>query len=409
MSGQPTGSGDISITAMTSLAEVSTFAAEWGEFARTADAGNPFVHPDWLVPWAERFVRSNEQIWLLAARQHGRLVGVAPFYRRSWGSGLAHSMQLWGTGRSVRLTELPQLLLDPDEPRKAARALVGRLSAESCAWDWAAVSLQPQLWVEPDWLPEGGSMIVLMKMVRASVVHPIDGATLPVMKRNVRESLRRGRNRLDRAYPERWSIDSATGRADILHALSDLAALHQARSTIIGKEVHPAELRDKADVSFLSAALSGSADRGGACIYRLLVEGRAVAALLVLRGAESSYFLLSGMSEQFWEYSPVTLLQGRAIDDAIKLGHRQVNLSTGPDRAKMRWSGHIEVSPEFVLVPDRPSSLGKFGAYWLASAAAAVKRERKRHEVRLPTYRKRLVGRLARGGLRQRERSVSAH
>ncbi len=397
MSGQPTDTGDISVTAMTSLAEVRAFASEWSEFAQAADAGNPFVHPDWMVPWAERFVRPNERIWLLAARQHGRLIGVAPFYRRSWGSGLAHSMQLWGTGRNVRFVELPQLLLDPDEPRKAARALISGLIAESRAWDWACVSFQPELWLDPDWLPKGGSMIVLMKVVRFSVVRPVDRVTPPVLKRNVRESLRRGRNRLDRAYPGRWSIDSATDRADILHALSDLAALHYARSTIIGKEVHRDELRDQADVSFLSAALSASADRGGACIYRLLVDGRAVAALLVLRAAESSYFLLSGMSEQFWDYSPVTLLQGRAIDDAIKLGHRQVNLSTGPDRAKTRWSEHIVASPEFVLAPDRPLSLGKFGAYWLASAAAAVKRDRNRHEVLLPTYRKRLVKHMARG------------
>lgn len=403
MSAQPTDTNDISITAMTSLAEVRAFASEWGEFAQAADAGNPFVHPDWLVPWAERFVRSNEQIWLLAARQHGRLIGVAPFYRRSWGSGLAHSMQLWGTARNVRFVELPQLLLDPDEGRKAARALVSRLIAESSSWDWACVSLQPQLWLEPDWLPKGGSIIVLMKAVRASVVRPIDGVTPPVLKRNVRESLRRGRNRLDRAYPGRWSIDCAIDRADVLHALSDLAALHHARSTIIGKEVHRDALSDKADVSFLSAALSASADRGGACIYRLLVEGRAVAALLVLRGAESTYFLLSGMSEKFWEYSPVTLLQGRAIDDAIKLSHRQVNLSIGPDRAKQRWSEHIVTSPEFVLVPDRPLSLGKFSAYWLASAAAAVRRERNRHKVLSPAYGQRLVKHMTSGPRNKRD------
>jgi CelD/BcsL family acetyltransferase involved in cellulose biosynthesis len=390
--------GNISTTVMTSLSEVRAFASEWSEFAQTADAGNPFVHPDWLVPWAERFVRSNEQIWLLAARQDGRLIGVAPFYRHSWGPGLAHSMQLWGTGRHTRFIELPQFLLDPGDPRKAARALVSGLSAESRSWDWAYVSLPPQLWLQPDWLPKGGSIIILMKMVRASVIRSIDGAAPPAMKRNVRESLRRGRNRLDRSYPGRWSIDSVTGRADILRALPDLTALHQARSAIIGKEAHRNSLTDKADISFLAAALSASADRGGACIYRLLVEGRAVAALLVLRGAGSSYFLLSGMSEQFWDYSPVTLLQGRAIDDAIKLGHRQVNLSTGPDRAKTRWSENIVMSPEFVLVSGRPSSLGKFSAYWLASAAAEVKRERSRHEVLSPPYRQRLVKLLPRGG-----------
>lgn len=397
MARQSTVTGGISITAMTSLAEVRAFASEWGEFAQSADAGNPFTHPDWLLPWAERFVRSHEQIWVLAARQAGHLIGVAPFYRHAWGPGLAHSMQLWGTGRNVRFIELPQFLLDPDEPRKAARALVNSLVAESRSWDWACVSLQPQLWLQPDWLPRGGSIILLMKMVRASVVHPINEVTPPVMKRHVRESLRRGHNRLDRDYPGRWSIDSATDHADMRHALADLLALHHERSTIIGKEVHRDVLSCDADVSFLSSALSASASRGGVGIYRLLVEGRAVAALLVLRSAESSYFLLSGMSEQFWDYSPVTLLQGRAIDDAIKLGHRQVNLSTGPDRAKTRWSEQIAISPEFVLVPDRLLSLGKFSAYWLTSAAAAVKRERNRHDILLPTYGERLVKLLKRG------------
>lgn len=377
----PELSSHITVASMTSLTEVRAFTSEWAEFAGTAGAKNPFVHPDWLMPWAQRFVRSNEKILLLAARQHGRLVGVAPFYRRSWGSGLAHSMQLWGTGRHCELIELPQILLDQEHPRNVARALVSELCAEANAWDWAFVPLQDPLWFEPDWLPKGGSIIALTSTVRASVVRPIDELSPPVAKRNVRESMRRARNRLNRAYPERWSISRATGCPDILDALSDLSSLHETRSRMIGKEIHPNVLRQKCDLSFLRAALSASGDRGGACIYRLVVDGCAIAALLVLRTAECSYFLLSGMSEPSWEYSPITLLQGYAIDDAVKLGHRQVNLSTGPNTAKMRWSEQISVHPEFVLIPDRPLSLATFGTYWLASAAASLKRERGRHRL----------------------------
>ena len=100
--------------------------------------------------------------------------------------------------------------------------------------------------------------------------------------------------------------------------------------------MHANMLKRESSSSLLLSALTASADRGGACIYRLLVDGHAAAALLVLRTDECSYFLLSGMSEPSWKYSPITLLQGCAIDDAIKLDHRLVNLSTGPDTAKMR-------------------------------------------------------------------------
>jgi CelD/BcsL family acetyltransferase involved in cellulose biosynthesis len=371
----------IDMTVMTSLAEARYFAAEWAEFAEAEGGGNPFLHPDWLMPWAERFLRRNDQVRLMAARLNDQLVGVAPFYRRSLGLGLAHSMQLWGTGRHSGLTELPGLLVERRQQRNVTRVLVRQLCTEAKRWDWAFLPLQDPLWFEPAWLPKGGSITVLAGTVRASVVRPICEPGLGSMKRNVRESIRRAHNRLDRAYPGRWSVERATGHNDLTQAFWDLSRLHRARSGIAGKEVHRNVLRRGADSAFLLETLTQSAPRAGACIYRLVADDRALAALLVLRTTECSYFLLSGMSEDAWEYSPVTLLQGYAIDDAAKLGHRQLDLSVGPNTAKLRWSEQILVHPEFVLVANRPASLATFSAYWLASAAAAIKRERNRHSL----------------------------
>jgi CelD/BcsL family acetyltransferase involved in cellulose biosynthesis len=371
---------NVCVTSMTSLSEARAFAPEWAEFAETAGARNPFNHPDWLMSWAERFLRPSEQIWLLAARRHGQLVGVAPFYRHSWGRGLAHSMQLWGTGRHSDLIELPQLLLDQESARTVARALVTRLCTEAAGWDWATVPLEDPLWLEPEWLPRGGEVMVLPKTVRPCVVLPIDHARPPV-KRNLRESLRRARNRLDRSYPGAWFVSCATTRADLISALPDLARLHQDRSRLAGRKRHPNVLGDEADWSLLSAAVSASAERGGASIYRLFADGEALAALLALHTRDGTYLLLSGMSQEAWEFSPTTLLQGRAIDDAAAVGHRWVNLSTGPDSAKLRWSEKLVLSAEFVLIPDRLYSRVAFGAYWHASAAAQISRERSRHRM----------------------------
>jgi CelD/BcsL family acetyltransferase involved in cellulose biosynthesis len=378
---QPAAS--IRVTSVTSLPEARAFAAEWAEFAETAGARSPFTHPDWLMPWAERFLSPSEQIWLLAARRHGQLVGVAPFYRRSWGPGLAHSMELWGTGRHSDLIEVPEILLGQESPRTVARALVTRLCTEVSGWDWATVPLANPLWLEPEWLPRGGEVMVLAKTVRPCVVLPIDQSRPPV-KRNLRESLRRARNRLDRSYPGAWSVSCATARPDLISALPDLARLHQDRSHLPGRKRHPNFVAQQADWSFLSAAVTASAERGGASIYRLLAHGDALAALLVLHTRDGTYFSLSGMSPEAWEFSPTTLLQGRAIDDAVALGHRWVNLSTGPDTAKLRWSETLELSAEFVLVPDRLYSRVAFAAFWQASAAAEIVRERNRHRT-LPT------------------------
>jgi CelD/BcsL family acetyltransferase involved in cellulose biosynthesis len=377
---QPKPAEGICVTSVTSLPEARAFAAEWAELAETAGARNPFSHPDWLMPWAERFLRPSEQIWLLAARRHGQLVGVAPFYRRSWGPGLAHSMQLWGTGRHSNLIELPQLLVDQESPRMVARALVTRLCAEAAVWDWASVPLEDPLWLEPEWLPRGGEVMVLAKTVRPSVVLPIDDSRPPV-KRNLRESLRRARNRLERSYPGAWSVSRATARADLIGALPDLVRLHEDRSHLAGRKRHPNLVGQEADWSFLSAAVAASAERGGASIYRLVARGETLAALLALHTREGTYFLLSGMSPEAWEFSPTTLLQGRAIDDAVALGHRWVNLSTGPDSAKLRWSEKLVLSAEFVLIPNRLYSRVVFGAYWQASAAAEIVRERGRHKM----------------------------
>jgi CelD/BcsL family acetyltransferase involved in cellulose biosynthesis len=373
--------GNIHVTVVSSLDEARAFGSEWAKFADESGGSNPFVHPDWMLPWAERFVHRNEQLYFLAARQDGRLVGVAPFYRRSWALGLAHSMQLWGTGRHSDLTEMPGLLVDQTQPRNVTRALIGALCAQSNSWDWAYVPLQDPLWFQPEWLPRGGTIIPLTGTVRASVVRSAaEPGPLPV-KRNVRESLRRARNRLTRDFAGRWTVDRATSRADVLNAMTDLQALHAARSRMAGKETHPNVLRNDADASYLRAVVTAAADRGGVCVYRLLVDGQAIAALLVLRTPEVSYLLLSGMSQEAWDYSAVTLLQGCVMDDAEKLGHRHVNLSTGPNTAKMRWSEEILVHPEFVLVHDRPLSLARYSGYSLAAVGAAVQRERHRHKL----------------------------
>jgi hypothetical protein len=333
------------------------------------------------MTWAERFLRESDQVWLFAARQEGRLVGVAPYYRRSRAYGLAHSMQLWGAGRHAKFMELPALLAEQGQSRAVVRSLVRELCSHAGAWDWAYVPLPYPVWFEPNWLPWGGSITVLSGMVRACVVRPVAGSQPFPLKRNVRESLRRAHNRLDRSFPGQWRVDCASKPDEILTALNDLTFLHSARSQIPGKEFHENIISDDSEISFLSAVLEASSERGGACIYRLMVKDRPIAALLVLRTKECSYFSLSGVSREGWDYSPVTLLQGQAISDAAAIGQSFVNFSIGPNTSKLRWSEEIMVQSEFLLIPNRRLSASLFSGYWMALVGTTLRREQRQHKV----------------------------
>ena len=103
---------------------------------------------------------------------------------------------------------------------------------------------------------------------------------------------------------------------------------------------------------------------------------------LVLRAPTATYLGMSGVDSEWWNFSPVTLLQLRAAESAVERGDGEFNLSTGPAVAKLRWSEHVEQHPEFIVCGPRRSSRAAFSAYRVTAAAAAVRREAARHRAK---------------------------
>src|SRR4051812_861119 len=61
--------------------QVSGLFSEWEELHRTSGTPNPFCHPAWITTWFDYFTRP-EDVFVVTAREMGRLVAVAPFHRR---------------------------------------------------------------------------------------------------------------------------------------------------------------------------------------------------------------------------------------------------------------------------------------------------------------------------------------
>ncbi len=392
----PEGSSEPLLTTVTRFAQFATLESDWRALADEAAPLNPYASPDWTLTWL-RHAAAESELSVLTIRRGPRLIGLAPFYLRDLGglARLARTAQLAGTGRLGALTELPQVLAAPGETRRVLRAVVGHWLARSDEWDWLELPLTAdQGWFEPQWLGESRSVsgLVQHKTTRAAVVLPLPAPgpdapdspaspLRPLIKRNVWESVKRARHRLDRAGRP-WAITVHSSPGAVRAVLPDLRRLHAARSQTAGARVHPDVLADPRRRAFFADAVHRMAASGRAEVLTLDVAGVPVAALLVLRSRSAAYLALSGLDPRWWEVGPVTLLQYTAMERALDRGDVEVNLSIGPDISKLRWSERVVQHPAFVVCGPRARSRALLSGYAAVAAVAAVRREAGRHRVR---------------------------
>ena len=355
------------------LAEIRSLVEAWAQLHDASGSTNPFAGPEWPVLWYERFLGPHDTAWLLTVHDGDRLVALVPLYRRESRLGPT-LLQSPGTADPwIGPFELPSPVADPAAARPALRAVVEFLVARGEQWDWADLPVGDVVpWLEPEWLPAGSVTVVLRGTVGTPVLPLGEGADPGTgSRRNLKESVRRARNRLTRAHgADGWSVRRVTDPNDVAQAFDTLAATHALRARRTDKRAHLDAIGDPAVRRYVRDVVVAMAQRGRSSIYQLRVGERVITSQLVLATASSSYFSISGMTDDAWEFSPVTYLQWLAVEDAEAAGHREVNLSVGPNQTKLRWTRVVRTYPDFVVVGARTRSRGLYRA---AAAVAAVR------------------------------------
>jgi CelD/BcsL family acetyltransferase involved in cellulose biosynthesis len=360
----------LSVEHIRSLEGLRAILPLWQRLYAASSATNPFADPLWLTAWAEHYVRRNELDVMLVSGD-GILVGVAPFYySRALAMGLGPTrLHLLGSGGHDNLTELTEPLLLPQRQRAILKTIV----AEVCStadWDWLELELAGDRgWLETQWLPMRGMhprFVVLPKGTTAAVVlelgHNGDAVSL---KRNLRRNLRHRYNSL-RRQGATVDIKRLDQPAEITSGLQILDLLHKARSGMTGVPWHPDMLRSSRARDFLADAVSAMAAVGRAAIFVLNIDGQPAAVQLVLIANGCYYMALSGLDPVRWHSSPLTLLTAEIIDDAVTNGACRINLSTGPNSAKLAWSEKVEYHQNLLVVRRSVLASARFATYWQA-------------------------------------------
>ena len=358
------------------LDEVRAIEHEWADLHEAAGARLPFSAPEWGLTWLEHFAVSGPDSPLVVeVREDGLLIGLAACYRHRMRGGL-NRVQPVGTGVEwVGPFEVPSMLAAAGRGRDVARVVVERLCRLEPAFDWANVALgESAPWLEPEWLPAPSFTSMVRHVVAAVVVdleveRPED---VLVGHRNLKESLRRARNRLTREYgAEGWEVRRHTKVDAVDAAFGRLVDLHRERAAAEQhREVHRDVFDSPRALAYVRDVVHRLASRDRVRVYEVHAGDEVLAAQLVLTTKTTSYSSVSGVSERGWRFSAVTHLQWTALLDAHAAGHRELNLSIGPNQAKLRWSQDVRHQPDYVVVGPRRRSRA---AYLAAQTAAAVR------------------------------------
>ncbi len=335
---------------LTTHEQLESIAGAWEALHAISESENPFSHPAWALTWARHFVPAGH-LRVLAVWEDDRLTALAPLYQSRRIVPLSpRRVRPLGTGGPEFVTEVFEVLSLPERRRNTLRTVIEQAHAVMPGWDRLELAVTPeQGWLEADFGADRHDSRVVNFHTDAFIVFPLEGDEEPKFKRNMSESVRRAKNRLERDSHS-WKLVEYDSPGDVAAHFERFAQLHSARATLEGRSVHVDHMELPQQEAFVRDASIAMAERGMASLFFLELDGSPDAALLALRAGRSTYISVTGFDPRWWEYKVMTLLLAEVIADAARRGHRRVNLGREPSGAKYRWSEETQLYPHFAIV-----------------------------------------------------------
>lgn len=324
----------------------------------------PFATSAWLLLWWQHF---SESRWLVRDRffvralrdENGVLVALAPLLlteRPGAGPLRARSLGFWG--RDKNITELRGLICKPEHEAAATQALLEHLHQHADEWDWF-------MW---DGVRKESEAHQLLSNTtnfgwrRETASHLLE---LPntweefrtTRSRNIKESLRKCYNSLKR---DQLALDFRVveDASELPAAVERFLRLHTLRARAATLADHSDYFSEAPARNLLHGLTSAPERAPGLRVMELRVGGELAAARLAFVLEDELYLYFSGFDPKWARHSVMTTTVAETIKWAIQRQLRSVNLSTGTDVSKTRWSPSVDTTCNGLLVsPTRRAQL----------------------------------------------------
>jgi CelD/BcsL family acetyltransferase involved in cellulose biosynthesis len=314
------------VTTVTALERIET---EWSELWQLAATATPFQAPAWLLPWWRHFGRG--ELWTLAVRANGRLVGLAPLFIDSQETDGTRLVRFVGTGISDYL----DVLLDPAFAEEVSDAVLHHLAGFN-GWDAADLEELPERSVWAGVLGRAGASRAPESDCPVVRLPRSKNEYLDVLSPNRRRKLGYARRLLEAGG--RVVVERA-GERTLPEFVDQLFELHQARWQ---ERRQAGVLADPAVQAFHREAAERLGRSGHLRLLRLRQGTRVCAVLYLLADKHRWYYYLGGFSPELRQASPGSVLIAGAIEAAIGEGCSAFDFLRGREPYKYAWGAADE-------------------------------------------------------------------
>ncbi|MBW3623948.1 MAG: GNAT family N-acetyltransferase [Armatimonadetes bacterium] len=316
---------------VTTMEGLERLRPEWAGLWKRSPTATPFQSPEWLIPWWRHIGEGD--LWTLALREKGRLVGLLPLYIYT---------QEWNGSRDVfplgiATTDYLDALFLPGYEDAGMAAAFAHLDANRDRWDLCDFSdlresspllsaPAPSGW--SDEVEHGEPCPVLtLPETEEGLSGCVPGHLLHNLRYYTRRAEREG------------EVTFEAANADTVEDLFDaLLRLHRARWITKGEE---GVLSSEAVQRTHREALPGLLALGVLRLYAMRIGGRIVAVFYGFTDTHHpmrrSYYYLSGFEPELSHLSLGTLVIGHAVREAIRDGAAEFDFLRGHESYKYLW------------------------------------------------------------------------
>ncbi len=353
---------DYKVTIISSLDELKRLAGQWNELLARSFANNIFLTWEWQYSWTECFLKDGKQLCTLAVYHDDKLVGIAPFYLRSFRISGLPIKQIEFLGTPEGDCDYLDVIISKGEEAAITKALYEFLFSEaSDLWDCLKLidfrSDSLFLLHLMNCIEEQGKY---MEITRGSfcpyVSLPSTGEQFyKTLSSNRREQYRRHLKLLMESGNVKHLSYASTEDSNILDEFF----------TFYEREK---QLASNTPAMLIKRLLHDSGDRNVLQLDLLTSDNSIIAGLLHLCHEKTMYMYLMAVNKAYNPGISIgNVLVGLSIEKAIERGFCVYDFLKGEEAYKLHWANGFNTSQSIFLAQRKAAplllALGRLAKY----------------------------------------------
>jgi len=311
---------------------------EWDALVERSASSTIFLTWEWLRPWWRHYRRTGDELRILAAREGGALIGLAPLYRsRVRAAYRVGSLRRLGfIGDRSGDSEYLDFILQPAREAELLRAFFDHLDADP-AWDlielWLLPKASPNHALLRSLAAERGCLEAAKDWPCLAIELPGDWeAYLKTLQSRFRGKLRSLLRRLP--AEQGATFEPCADPAELPERLESLFELHQQRWRAEGQ---PGSFASPERRAFYREMAEAFLRRGWLRFHAMRIGGRFVAHEFSFEHQGRVHFLQQGFDTELTSLNVGTALKAHVIRESIERGAREYDFLGGNAPYKEKW------------------------------------------------------------------------